>query len=436
MGRGLRERKDLRRKCRFTKGKAPWTMIILAMALAMSGLSACNPAAGRAVGTDVQGTDHPESGPEGDGMKGMDGSGEEGMDGSNEEPSESYDTEGFYNPSGESGKLEEGSEKPEAGDTKSEGESAQPEAESAAPRQLNEDELRYFEKYLNRIDNYGFLLSEYKSPEYLDLNEVFYSGAGMDQPAMTGEEREAFLKAVGQTEIMTDMVHLGKAQIDAFLADKTGLTLDRMETGLGWVYLPQYDRYYTEHGDTNIRSFFCPRGEVDGNRYRIWCLSDGYTQFTQECIVTLKKVSSGYQFLSNEIIWDYHGYRKADASEPTAEALHYIISAYKRQLKEGTTGGEPAEGYPVDYGLPVFDSDSRYYTREEMQQISWAPELTAVFRNEVYARHGYIFKNDLWNDFFSAYTWYSGMYPADKFDAGVFNEYEKANLELAVELEQ
>lgn len=36
---------------------------------------------------------------------------------------------------------------------------------------------------------------------------------------------------------MTDMVRLGKAQIDA-LADKTGLTLDRMETGLGWVYLP------------------------------------------------------------------------------------------------------------------------------------------------------------------------------------------------------
>ena len=132
MGRGLRERKDLRRKCRFTKGKAPWTMIILAMALTMSGLSACNPAAGRAVGTDVQGTDHPESGPEGDGMKGMDGSGEEGMDGSNEEPSESYDTEGFYDPSGES-------EKPEEGDTKPEGESAQPEAESAAPRQLNED---------------------------------------------------------------------------------------------------------------------------------------------------------------------------------------------------------------------------------------------------------------------------------------------------------
>ena len=253
---------------------------------------------------------------------------------------------------------------------------------------------------------------------------------------MTGEERDAFLNAVGQTEIMTDMVRLDKKQIDAFLLDKTGLTLDQMKTGLGWVYLPQYDRYYTQHGDTNIRSFFCPKGEADGNLYRIWCLSDGYTQFSQECMVTLKKESSGYQFLSNEIIWDYYGYHKADASAPTTEALHYNVSAYKRQLKEGGAGGYPAGGYPVDYGLPVFDSDTRYYTREEMRQISWTPELTAVFRNEIYARHGYIFKNDIWNDFFSTYIWYSGIYSADKFDAGVFNEYEKENLKLAVEMEQ
>lgn len=235
---------------------------------------------------------------------------------------------------------------------------------------------------------------------------------------------------------MTDMVRLDKKQIDAFLLDKTGLTLDQMKTGLGWVYLPQYDRYYTQHGDTNIRSFFCPKGEADGKLYRIWCLSDGYTQFSQECMVTLKKESSGYQFLSNEIIWDYYGYHKADASAPTTEALHYNVSAYKRQLKEGAAGGYPAGGYPVDYGLPVFDSDTRYYTREEMRQISWTPELTAVFRNEIYARHGYIFKNDIWNDFFSTYIWYSGIYSADKFDAGVFNEYEKENLKLAVEMEQ
>ena len=410
---GLRKRHDLREEIRLSKRKGPWAMILLSAAVLMLGLSACSPDAGRAVGTDAEGTDRPGHGSEGTGQTGVGGSEEDGIDEKVKEVSGSYNTEWSYDLSGES---------------------ADPGGE--APRQLKEEELRYFEQYLNQADNYGFLLSEYKTPEYLDLNEVFYSGAGLEQSAMTGEERDAFLNAVGQTEIMTDMVRLDKKQIDAFLLDKTGLTLDQMKTGLGWVYLPQYDRYYTQHGDTNIRSFFCPKGEADGNLYRIWCLSDGYTQFSQECMVTLKKESSGYQFLSNEIIWDYYGYHKADASAPTTEALHYNVSAYKRQLKEGAAGGYPAGGYPVDYGLPVFDSDTRYYTREEMRQISWTPELTAVFRNEIYARHGYIFKNDIWNDFFSTYIWYSGIYPADKFDAGVFNEYEKENLKLAVEMEQ
>lgn len=410
---GLRKRHDLREEIRLSKRKGPWAMILLSAAVLMLGLSACSPDAGRAVGTDAEGTDRPGHGSDGNGKKGLGGSDEEGIDEKVKEVSESYNTEWSYDLSGES---------------------ADPGGE--APRQLKEEELRYFEQYLNQADNYGFLLSEYKTPEYLNLNEVFYSGAGLEQSAMTGEERDAFLNAVGQTEIMTDMVRLDKKQIDAFLLDKTGLTLDQMKTGLGWVYLPQYDRYYTQHGDTNIRSFFCPKGEADGNLYRIWCLSDGYTQFSQECMVTLKKESSGYQFLSNEIIWDYYGYHKADASAPTTEALHYNVSAYKRQLKEGGAGGYPAGGYPVDYGLPVFDSDTRYYTREEMRQISWTPELAAVFRNEIYARYGYIFKNDIWNDFFSTYIWYSGIYPADKFDAGVFNEYEKENLKLAVEMEQ
>ena len=57
-------------------------------------------------------------------------------------------------------------------------------------RGLTEEELRGFEKYLNRIDNYGFLMSDYGSPEYINLNEVFYSGAGLEQSPLTEEERK------------------------------------------------------------------------------------------------------------------------------------------------------------------------------------------------------------------------------------------------------
>lgn len=308
--------------------------------------------------------------------------------------------------------------------------------ENEPKRQLTEDELRGFEEYLNRTDNYGFLMSDYQSPEYINLNEVFYSGAGLEQSPLTEEERDMYLKTVGQPELYTDLVRLSTEQMDGFLTEKTGLSLDRMKSGLEWIYLAPFDRYYSEHGDTNMRSFFCPGGEVDGGIYRIRCLSDGYSQFNLESIVTLKKVSSGYQFLSNEIIRDYLGVYKENAKSPTAEALHYIISAYKKEAEEGGTGIYPAGEVPGDYDAPVFDSDARYYSIEEMRQISWRPELTAVFRNEIYARHGYIFKNDFWNDFFSTFTWYSGEYPADAFDSGVFNEYEKANLKLAVEMEK
>lgn len=327
----------------------------------------------------------------------------------------------------------------EAGNTESSGpsESAPEQQVMNEPgRLLTEGELRGFEEYLNQSDNYGFLLSDYRTPEFIDLNEVFYSGAGLEQTPLTEEEMSLYLQTAGQPELYTDLVRLSTEQINGFLSEKTGLTLDRIKTGLGWIYLPQYDRYYAEHGDTNMRSFFCPKGEVEGENYRIWCISDGYSQFNLESIVTLKKESSGYRFLSNEIIWDYSGAFKAGVDTPAPEALHYVVSAYKLEVVEGGTGIYPPGKRPQDYDSPVFESDTRYYSEEEMQQMSWRPELVSVFRNEIYARHGYIFKNDVWNDFFSAYTWYSGVHPADSFDTGAFNEYEKANLKLAVEIEQ
>ena len=80
------------------------------------------------------------------------------------------------------------------------------------------------------------------------------------------------------------------------------------------------------------------------------------------------------------------------------------------------------------------DSSTRYLTEADIVTLSdWEKKIA---RNEIYARHGYIFKSDFWNYFFSTFTWYSGEYPADSFDAGVFNEYEKANLKLAVEMEK
>ena len=63
-------------------------------------------------------------------------------------------------------------------------------------------------------------MSDYGSPEYINLNEVFYSGAGLEQSPLTEEEREVYLKTVGQPELYTDLVRLGTEQMNGFLTEK------------------------------------------------------------------------------------------------------------------------------------------------------------------------------------------------------------------------
>ena len=48
--------------------------------------------------------------------------------------------------------------------------------------------------------------------------------------------------------------------------------------------------------------------------------------------------------------------------------------------------------------------------------------------NEIWARNGYIFKSDYWNEYYSQFDWYHGTIPADQFDAASnLNEIERDN---------
>ena len=56
-------------------------------------------------------------------------------------------------------------------------------------------------------------------------------------------------------------------------------------------------------------------------------------------------------------------------------------------------------------------------------------------RNEIYARHGYIFRDSALRSYFEGKSWYEGTVPSDAFSATVFNEYELANIKLIQSLE-
>ncbi len=166
-------------------------------------------------------------------------------------------------------------------------------------RQLSIDEVQEFEDYLNRIDNYGFMLSMYESPVQVDLGQVLYVGAGMEVLPMSEEERQAYLNTTGMEEIYTDVTHLTTAQIEGFLQEKLGVSLEDMESTFSWTYVPEYDSYYHQAGDTNMMSWDCVSGrEVAEGIYtlKLDCPYD----YRYDCEVTVKKVDDAYQFISNQ----------------------------------------------------------------------------------------------------------------------------------------
>lgn len=80
------------------------------------------------------------------------------------------------------------------------------------------------------------------------------------------------------------------------------------------------------------------------------------------------------------------------------------------------------------------DSDKKYLSEDEVRSVD-ASQLS-LGRNEIFARHGYIFEDDSINQYFAGKSWYQGTVPADQFDMdSVFNDFEKKNVELIKKVE-
>ena len=78
-------------------------------------------------------------------------------------------------------------------------------------------------------------------------------------------------------------------------------------------------------------------------------------------------------------------------------------------------------------------SDSRYLTETELSGLSDRDLMLA--RNEIFARHGFIFSTDWLQGYFLTQSWYKGTATAAQFDAEVFNAFERANVDLILRVE-
>lgn len=80
----------------------------------------------------------------------------------------------------------------------------------------------------------------------------------------------------------------------------------------------------------------------------------------------------------------------------------------------------------------LYASASRYLSEEELAR--WNAYDLYLARNEIYARHGYIFNNQDLQEYFGSKSWYRGE-TREVLDSSL-NEYERANVQLILSLEE
>ena len=74
------------------------------------------------------------------------------------------------------------------------------------------------------------------------------------------------------------------------------------------------------------------------------------------------------------------------------------------------------------------DSSERLLEWSDIYMLS--NEDIRIAKNEIYARHGYIFKDENLKNYFMGQLWYIPSVKAEEFDDSVFSDIEKRNLEL------
>jgi len=192
-------------------------------------------------------------------------------------------------------------------DASSETEPSPAAEEDNFPVELTISEIADFQTAFSAYDNYGFLLSSYDDVRDVDLHQVLYSGAGMNNPENYEEITTAYLAAIGETELFTDCTILTTHQLDKFLLSKTGYTLSEMNNPLGWEYVEAYDAYVHQHGDTNYISATCTNGRAIGrDLYEIDYTFDGGLYDNDGNLLTVGTVTVNtagvaLQFVSNSL---------------------------------------------------------------------------------------------------------------------------------------
>ncbi|MDE7252196.1 MAG: hypothetical protein K2O32_04560 [Acetatifactor sp.] len=125
------------------------------------------------------------------------------------------------------------------------------------------------DKYLNQPEINCFLMQNFNTSQ-IDLDFLFYDGAGLENSEPSAEERQLLEGTQEQSQGIWSsgiFYHFTGEQVDSFLKEKLGLPLSEIQYGTGsgntlkdtWEYLEEYDSYtlLDPKGDTFYTKVEC-----------------------------------------------------------------------------------------------------------------------------------------------------------------------------------
>lgn len=163
----------------------------------------------------------------------------------------------------------------------------------------------------------------------------------------------------------------------------------------------------------------------------------------------LSESSGPWYFYGNKLICNSRkgGYYTVDITGDTyTQNIHHDgsssdwkpLSLRKNRGAAGEQTQPSTEDTTVSGQYILPDSNSEYLTEEILISRGLTKEQLGLARNEIFARHGRMFDTPEIQQYFDSRSWYAPRYAPAEFDAmgdGIFNEYEKYNMESIKALE-
>ncbi len=175
-----------------------------------------------------------------------------------------------------------------------------PEMEELSKARLEWFATDFFNNDENRITNM-FLTSEYRKPEDISLENLFYHGANGYGDAPVSDEEKQLLAQKDSNVYDLDVTKTTRQEMENILQKYMAISFwETNQIGLNTLhYLPEYDAYYKVAGDAKISKYTFEKGWLGDDGTIILEYYDALSSSSERFRVTLKEEQEKYYFISN-----------------------------------------------------------------------------------------------------------------------------------------